>query len=135
MRRGPPTTPRHWSSPVLGIALVVLLIVWAKMHAFLALTISSLLVGVFSGIALTDVTKSSENGVGGVLGYVGVLIALGAMLGKLLGDSGATGDSAAGDGAAADGAAADGATADGAGQTARSGPGTMRQGAQQDTPQ
>ena len=38
----------------------------------------------FSGIALADVTASYENGVGGVLGYVGVLIALGAMLGKLL---------------------------------------------------
>ncbi len=72
----------------LGIALVVVLIVWAKMHAFLALTISALLVGVFSGIPLLDVTKSYETGVGGVLGYVGVLIALGAMLGKLLGDSG-----------------------------------------------
>ncbi len=73
---------------VLGIALVVVLIVVVKMHAFLALTISSLLVGIFSGIALTDVTTSFEKGVGGVLGYVGVLIALGAMLGKLLGDSG-----------------------------------------------
>ena len=73
---------------VLGIALVVVLIVWAKMHAFLALTISSLLLGIFSGIALTDVTASFEKGVGAVLGYVGVLIALGAMLGKLLGDSG-----------------------------------------------
>lgn len=73
---------------ILGIALVVVLIVWVKVHAFLALTISSLLVGIFSGIALTDVTASFEKGVGGVLGYVGVLIALGAMLGKLLGDSG-----------------------------------------------
>ncbi len=73
---------------LLGIALVVVLIIWAKMHAFLALTIASLLVGVFSGIKLSDVTKSYETGVGGVLGYVGVLIALGAMLGKLLGDSG-----------------------------------------------
>lgn len=72
----------------LGIALVVVLIVVAKMHAFLALTISSLLVGIFSGISLTKVTASFETGVGGVLGYVGVLIALGAMLGKLLGDSG-----------------------------------------------
>ena len=33
-------------------------------------------------------TASYETGVGGVLGYVGVLIALGAMLGKLLADSG-----------------------------------------------
>jgi len=71
-----------------GIAILVLLIVWLKMHAFLALTIGALFVGVGSGIALDKVTASYEAGVGGVLGYVGVLIALGAMLGKLLADSG-----------------------------------------------
>ncbi|GAA0928248.1 gluconate:H+ symporter [Kribbella koreensis] len=73
---------------VLGIALIVLLIVGVKLHAFLALTIGSLFVGLASGIGAGGVTKSFENGVGGVLGYVGVLIALGAMLGKLLADSG-----------------------------------------------
>ena len=72
----------------IGIAIVVLLIVWARMHAFLALSIGALFVGIASGIALDKVTTSYENGVGGVLGYVGVLIALGAMLGKLLADSG-----------------------------------------------
>lgn len=71
-----------------GIVIVVLLIVWLKMHPFLALTIGSLFVGIGSGIALDKVTTSYETGVGGVLGYVGVLIALGAMLGKLLADSG-----------------------------------------------
>ena len=72
----------------LGIAIVVLLIVFVKMHAFLALTIGALFVGVASGISLGDVSASYQTGVGGVLGYVGVLIALGAMLGKLLADSG-----------------------------------------------
>lgn len=72
----------------LGIALLVLLIVWLKLHAFIALTIGALFVGVGSGIPLEKVTGSYEAGVGGVLGYVGVLIALGAMLGKLLADSG-----------------------------------------------
>ncbi|MEC5170932.1 GntT/GntP/DsdX family permease [Glaciihabitans sp. GrIS 2.15] len=72
----------------IGIAIVVLLIVLLKIHAFLALTIGSLFVGIGSGIALDKVTASYEAGVGGVLGYVGVLIALGAMLGKLLADSG-----------------------------------------------
>jgi len=72
----------------IGIALIVLLIVWLKLHAFLALTVGSLFVGVGSGIPLGKVTASYENGVGGVLGYVGVLIALGAMVGKLLADSG-----------------------------------------------
>ena len=72
----------------LGIALIVLLIVWLKLHAFLALTIGALFVGVGSGIPLGKVTASFETGAGGVLGYVGVLIALGAMVGKLLADSG-----------------------------------------------
>ncbi len=71
-----------------GIALLVLLIVWLKLHAFIALTLGALFVGVGSGIPLEKVTASYEAGVGGVLGYVGVLIALGAMLGKLLVDSG-----------------------------------------------
>lgn len=73
---------------VIGIAIVVTLIVWLKFHAFLALTIGSLFVGIASGIPLDKVTASFETGVGGVLGYVGVLIGLGAMLGKLLADSG-----------------------------------------------
>ena len=73
---------------VIGIGIVVALIVGVKMHAFLGLTIGSLFVGIASGIPLDKVTKSYEDGVGGVLGYVGVLIALGAMLGKLLADSG-----------------------------------------------
>ena len=72
----------------IGIAIVVVLIVVVKMHAFIALTIASLFVGVGSGIAIDKVTLSYEAGVGGVLGNVGVLIALGAMLGKLLADSG-----------------------------------------------
>ena len=72
----------------IGIGVIVLLIVWLKLHAFLALTVGALLVGVGSGIPLGKVTASYETGVGGVLGYVGVLIALGAMVGKLLADSG-----------------------------------------------
>ena len=71
-----------------GIAILIVLIVWLKMHAFLALTLGALFVGVGSGLPLDKVTASYEAGVGGVLGYVGVLIALGAMLGKLLADSG-----------------------------------------------
>ncbi len=71
-----------------GIAIIVALIVGLKLHAFLALTVGALFVGVGSGIAPGKVTASYENGVGGVLGYVGVLIALGAMVGKLLADSG-----------------------------------------------
>jgi len=72
----------------IGIAVIVALIVWMKMHAFLALTLGALVVGVGSGMPLDKITASYEAGIGGVLGYVGVLIALGAMVGKLLADSG-----------------------------------------------
>ena len=72
----------------IGIALIVAMIVWLKLHAFIALTVGALFVGAGSGIPLGKVTASFETGAGGVLGYVGVLIALGAMVGKLLADSG-----------------------------------------------
>ncbi len=72
----------------IGIAIIVLLIVKLKMHGFLALTIGCLFVGLGSGIGLEKVATSFETGVGAVLGNVGVLIVLGAMLGKLLADSG-----------------------------------------------
>ena len=72
----------------IGIALIVAMIVWLKLHAFIALTVGALFVGAGSGIPLGKVTASYEAGAGGVLGYVGVLIALGAMVGKLLADSG-----------------------------------------------
>ncbi|MFC8597046.1 MULTISPECIES: GntT/GntP/DsdX family permease [unclassified Isoptericola] len=72
----------------IGIAIVVLLITMLKMHGFLALTLGSLFVAIGSGIPLGDVAKVFEGGVGDVLGSVGVLVVLGAMLGKLLADSG-----------------------------------------------
>jgi GntP family gluconate:H+ symporter len=73
---------------VVGIAIIVVLIVWAKVHPFLALILGSAFVGLASGVGLSDVITNFETGVGGVLMEVGLLIALGAMLGKLLADSG-----------------------------------------------
>jgi len=72
----------------IGIAIVVLLITLLKMHGFIALTLGSLFVAIGSGIPLGDVAGVFETGVGDVLGTVGVLVVLGAMLGKLLADSG-----------------------------------------------
>lgn len=73
---------------VIGIALIVALIVWAKLHPFLALILGSAFVGLAGGVGLSDVIKNFETGVGSTLQEVGLLIALGAMLGKLLADSG-----------------------------------------------
>ncbi|MFF2780540.1 gluconate:H+ symporter [Streptomyces sp. NPDC058052] len=71
-----------------GIAVIVLLITKFKLHAFLALTIGSLALGAFAGAPLADTIKSFSTGLGNTVAGVGVLIALGAILGKLLADSG-----------------------------------------------
>jgi len=73
---------------VLGIALVVVLITWLKVHPFLALILGSLLLGIVAGLPFTDTITSFQTGVGATVGSVGVLIALGAMIGGLLAESG-----------------------------------------------
>ncbi len=70
-----------------GIALVVLLTAVAKLHPFLALIAGTLLVAFTAGVPVAKILPTFETGVGGVLGGVGVIVALGAMLGRLLVDS------------------------------------------------
>lgn len=71
-----------------GIAIIVLLIVLFKIHPFLSLMAGSAFVGLAGGVPLPKIISNFETGVGGTLQEVGLLIALGAMLGKLLADSG-----------------------------------------------
>ena len=73
---------------LLGIAVIVLLITKFKLHAFLSLTIGSLALGAFAGAPLDKVITSFSAGLGSTVAGVGVLIALGAILGKMLADSG-----------------------------------------------
>ncbi|WP_351223866.1 gluconate:H+ symporter [Streptomyces sp. NPDC002133] len=71
-----------------GIAVIVVLITKFKLHAFLSLTIGSLALGAFAGAPLDKTIESFTKGLGTTVAGVGVLIALGAILGKLLADSG-----------------------------------------------
>ena len=71
-----------------GIALVVLLTAMFKLHPFLALIAGTLLVAFSAGVPVAKILPAFQTGVGGVLGGVGVIVALGAMLGRLLVDSG-----------------------------------------------
>ncbi|HZE40679.1 MAG TPA: gluconate:H+ symporter [Stackebrandtia sp.] len=73
---------------LLGIATVVLLIVWAKFHPFIGLILGTAVLGAVAAIPPGDVVASFVEGLGTTFGSVGLLIALGAMLGKLLADSG-----------------------------------------------
>ncbi|GAB7031451.1 gluconate:H+ symporter [Streptomyces sp. NPDC021749] len=71
-----------------GIAVIVLLITTFKLHAFLSLIIGSLVLGAVAGAPLDKVIASFSTGLGTTVAGTGVLIALGAVLGRLLADSG-----------------------------------------------
>lgn len=73
---------------LVGIALLVLLITRFRVHPFLGLTISSLIVAVMAGLPMDATIASFAKGFGDTAAGVGTLIALGAMFGKLLADSG-----------------------------------------------
>ncbi len=76
------------------LALVALIVSRPKLHPLLALLIVSVATGLFTGMPLEKVVQAVSGGAGKTLGAVGLVVALGAMLGKLLADSGVT-DSAA----------------------------------------
>ena len=76
------------TAALIGIAVLVVLITFFKLHPFLALILGSLTVGAIAGRNMLDVVGSFSTGVGDTVKGVGVLIALGAMFGKLLADSG-----------------------------------------------
>lgn len=73
---------------LLGIGVIVALIIAAKVHPFLALTGGALTVGVVAGVDVETAIASFTTGFGTTAAGVGILIALGAMFGKLLADSG-----------------------------------------------
>ncbi|MDL5511005.1 gluconate:H+ symporter [Arenibacter sp. M-2] len=74
---------------VLGLILLFLLIAKFKLNAFIAFIIVSLAVGMAEGMDLDQVVKSIEHGIGNTLGFLVMILGLGAMLGKLVADSGA----------------------------------------------
>ena len=74
---------------LLCIILLVLLVSWAKLNPFLAFLIVSITAGLLLGIPLDKITASVQKGLGDTLSTITIIICLGAMLGKLVADSGA----------------------------------------------
>ena len=81
-----PAAPAHRAAA--GVALVVLLITWARLPAFLALAVAALCVGLAARMPLTEIPRAFQAGVGDTLGFVAMVIALGTVIGKLLAESG-----------------------------------------------
>lgn len=71
------------------IILLVILVSWAKVNPFLAFLLVSIAAGLLLGIPLGKVTTSVQKGLGDTLGSITIIICLGAMLGKLVAESGA----------------------------------------------
>jgi GntP family gluconate:H+ symporter len=76
------------AAALIGIVLIVVLISWAKLHPFLSLAIGALATGAIAGLDVASASTSFATGFGTTMGGVGILIALGAIYGKLLADSG-----------------------------------------------
>lgn len=71
-----------------AIAVLVALVTWQKFNAFLALLIAALIVGFGAGMPALAALKAFQDGLGATLGGIAAVIALGAILGKLLAESG-----------------------------------------------
>lgn len=75
-------------APILGIAVLLVLILRLKVQAFIALLIASILVGLVAGMDPAALLTSMQNGMGGTLGFVATVVGLGAILGQILESSG-----------------------------------------------
>jgi gluconate transporter len=71
-----------------AIALLVFLILFVRLHAFIALLITSLALGLAAGLPPDKVLKSMQAGIGEALSFISVVIALGAMIGRFVEQSG-----------------------------------------------
>ncbi|WP_028784060.1 GntP family permease [Thalassobacillus devorans] len=73
---------------VLGVLLLLFLVMRTKLQAFIALLLVSIIIGLVVGMPLQDIISTIEKGMGGTLGFIAVIIGLGAMFGEMLRVSG-----------------------------------------------
>jgi len=76
------------SAVCIGIAILLFLILRLKIQAFIALLIASIAVGVIAGMEPAAIISSMKQGMGNTLGFVAVVVGLGAMFGAILEHSG-----------------------------------------------
>lgn len=73
---------------LIGIAVLLFLVLRLKIQAFIALLIASITVGICSGMDPADIITTMKEGMGNTLGFVAVVVGLGAMFGAILEHSG-----------------------------------------------
>jgi gluconate:H+ symporter, GntP family len=73
---------------LLSIAFIVFTTAYLKLHPFLALLLTAFGFGILSGMPLADVVKSVNDGFGGTIGSIGIVIIAGTIIGVFLEKSG-----------------------------------------------
>ncbi|MBI4405019.1 MAG: gluconate transporter [Deltaproteobacteria bacterium] len=74
---------------LLGIGLLLLLMLVFRLNGFISLIVVSIAVGLAEGMPALQIIQSIKSGVGSTLGNLALILGFGAMLGKLMADSGA----------------------------------------------
>ena len=67
-----------------SVILLLFLILVVRLHAFLALLLASMMLGITAGMAPVAVLKSIQFGFGDALGFIAVVVGLGAMIGRFV---------------------------------------------------
>ena len=68
---------------VLAVALLLGLVLWLRLHAFVALLLTSLVVAVAGGMPLSEITSHVQQAMGSTLGYIAIIVGLGAIFGEV----------------------------------------------------
>jgi len=71
-----------------GIVILFFLIVKLKLNSFLSLILVSMIMAYSQGLPVNEIMPTIEKGLGGTLGGLAIVVSFGAMLGKLMAESG-----------------------------------------------
>lgn len=82
------TTLELFSITTLAIVLLFVLVIRFKIHAFISLMITSIFVGIFTGMPLMSIITSVQDGMGNVLGFIAIVVGIGSIFGEILQVSG-----------------------------------------------
>ncbi len=74
---------------ILGISAMMLMIIKTRIPVALAMVLACLIMGLFAGMAPTELVDAIKSGFGGVLGGIGLIIAFGVIMGACFEKSGA----------------------------------------------
>ena len=72
----------------LAVIFIILATTKLHLHPFLALLFAAIGFGLFSGMPLAELVKSINTGFGGTIGYIGIVIIAGTIIGTFLEHSG-----------------------------------------------